>query len=173
MPINLATNDRYGFELGLLYNPYKWLSLNGSFNYYKFVTEGVYNNVDYGTKSNSYFARFSGKVKLPAKIDWQTNAFYRGPSSTSQTETDGITSIDMALSKDIINDNATLTLNVSDLLNTRKRSSYTFTDTFTSESEFQWRRRQVTVSFTYRFNQKKQRQRPERGGGEDEGGFEG
>ncbi len=173
LPINLSTNDRYGFELGLLYNPYKWLSLNGSFNYYQFKTEGFYNNVDYGTKSDSYFARFSGKVKLPAKIDWQTNAFYRGPSSTAQTETDAMASIDMALSKDIINDNATLTLNVSDLLNSRKRSSYTFTDTFTSESEFQWRKRQVTVSFTYRFNQKKQRQRPERGRGDDEGSFEG
>lgn len=174
LPINLSTNDRYGFELGLLYNPYKWLSLNGSFNYFQFKTEGFYNDVDYGAKSTSYFARFSSKVKLPAKIDWQTNAFYRGPRNNAQTETDGILSVDMAVSKDIIGDNATLALNVSDLLNTRKRNSFTYTDTFTSESEFQWRRRQVTLSFTYRFNQKKQRQRPERaGGGDDEGGFEG
>ncbi|MGO3182890.1 MAG: outer membrane beta-barrel family protein [Aequorivita sp.] len=174
LPINLATNDRYGFELGLLYNPYKWLSLNGSFNYFQFKTEGFYNNVDYGAKSTSYFARFSGKVKLPAKIDWQTNAFYRGPRNNAQTETDAIVSVNMAISKDIIDDNATLSLNVSDLLNTRKRNSYTYTDTFTSESEFQWRRRQVSLSFTYRFNQQKQRQRPERGsGGGEEGGFEG
>ncbi len=173
LPINLSTNDRYGFELGLMYNPYKWLSLNGSFNYYQSKTEGFYNNVDYGAESDSYFARFSSKVKLPAKIDWQTNAFYRGPSSTAQTETDAMLSADMALSKDIINDNATFTLSVSDLFNTRKRNSYTYTDTFTSESEFQWRKRLVTASFIYRFNQKKQRQRPERGGRDDEGGFEG
>jgi hypothetical protein len=112
-------------------------------------------------------------VKLPAKIDWQTNAFYRGPSNNAQTETNGILSVDMALSKDIMDDNGTLALNVSDLLNTRKRNSFTLTDTFSSESEFQWRQRQVTLSFTYRFNQKKQRQRPERDGGFDEGGFEG
>lgn len=175
LPINLSTNDRYGFELGLLYNPNKWLTLNGSVNYYQFKTDGFYNGVDYGTKSTSYFARFSGKVKLPAKIDWQTNAFYMGPRKNSQTESDPMVSVDMALSKDIINDNATLSLNVSDLLNTRKRTSYTYTDTFTSESEFQWRRRQVSLSFTYRFNQQKQRQRPERGGGggDMENGFEG
>lgn len=172
LPINLSTNDRYGFELGLLYNPYKWLTLNGSFNYFQFKTEGFYNEVDYGTKNTSYFARFSGKVKLPAKIDWQTNAFYRGPRNNAQTETDAILSVDMAVSKDIINDNATLALNVSDLLNTRKRNSYTYTDTFSSESEFQWRERQVSISFTYRFNQKKQNKRPERVGNED-GGFEG
>jgi outer membrane beta-barrel protein/TonB-dependent receptor-like protein/carboxypeptidase-like protein len=174
IPINLSTNERYGFEFGLLYNPTKWLNLNGSFNYFLFKTEGFYNNVDYGAENTSYFGRFSSKVKLPAKIEWQTNAFYRGPSNNSQTESEGILSVDMAMSKDIINDNATLALNVRDLFNSRKRNSITTTDTFTSESEFQWRQRQVTLTFTYRFNQKKQRQRPERNGnGDDEGGFEG
>ena len=173
LPINLSTNERYGFELGLLYNPTKWLNLNGSFNYFLFKTEGFYNDIDYGAENTSYFGRFSSKVKLPAKIEWQTTAFYRGPSNNSQTETDGILSVDMAMSKDIMDDNGTLALNVSDLFNTRKRNSLTTTDYFTSESEFQWRQRQVTLTFTYRFNQKKQRQRPERGGGFDEGGFEG
>ncbi len=173
LPINLSTNERYGFEAGLLYNPTKWLNLNGSFNYFLFKTEGFYNDVDYGAENTSYFGRFSSKVKLPAKIEWQTNAFYRGPSNNSQTESDGILSVDMAMSKDIIDDNATLALSVSDLFNTRKRNSLTTTDTFTSESEFQWRQRQVTLTFTYRFNQKKQRQRPERNGGDEEGGFEG
>ena len=175
LPINLSTNQRYGFELGLLYNPIKWLTLNGSFNFYKFKTEGFFNDVDYGAENTSYFGRFSSKVKLPAKIEWQTNAFYRGPSNNSQTSTDGMLSVDMAVSKDIINDNATISLNVSDFFNTRKRNSITTTDTFTSESEFQWRPRTVTMSFTYRFNQtKRQRQRGQRGGGmDDEGGFEG
>ncbi|WP_271424590.1 TonB-dependent receptor domain-containing protein [Aequorivita sinensis] len=175
LPINLSTNKRYGFEAGLLYNPNKWLTLNGSFNYFMFKSEGFFNGVDYGTEDVSYFGRFSSKVKLPAKIEWQTNAFYRGPRNNSQTESDGILSVDMAISKDIINDNGTLSLNVSDLLNTRKRNSLTTTSSFTSESEFQWRARQVNLTFTYRFNQKKQRQRPNggSGGGFDEGGFEG
>ncbi len=176
LPINLSTNQRYGFELGILYNPKKWLTLNGSFNYYKYKSEGFYNDVDYGAESTSYFGRLSSKVKLPGKIDWQTNSFYRGPSNNAQTETEGMLSVDMAISKDIINDNATLALNASDLLNTRKRNSFTTTDTFTSESEFQWRPRTVTMTFTYRFNQsKRQRQRGQRGGGMDDdgGGFEG
>lgn len=175
IPINLSTNERYGFEVGILYNPTKWLNLNGSFNYYKFKSEGFYNNVDYGAENTSYFGRFSSKVKLPGKVDWQTNAFYRGPNNNAQTKTEGMFSTDMALSKDIINDNATITLNASDLFNTRKRNSITTTDTFTSESEFQWRPRTITLSFTYRFNQsKRQRQRGPGGGGMgDEGGFEG
>lgn len=156
IPINLSTNERIGFEAGLLYNPVKWLRLNGSFNFFQFKTEGEYNGVDYGAKNTSYFARGSVKITLPYSIDWQTKAFYRGPSNNAQTDTEGILSVDLALSKDILNDNATIGLNVRDLFNSRKRSSLTSTDTFISESEFQYRQRSFNLSFTYRFNQKKQ-----------------
>ncbi len=171
-PINLSSNDRYGFEAGILYNAIKWLRLNGSFNYFTFKSEGFYEGVDYGTENDSWFARGSAKVSLPAKIDWQTSAFYRGPRNTAQTESEGIFSMNMAFSKDLFNDNATIGLNVSDLFNSRKRNSITETDTFIQESEFQWRKRSVNLSFTYRFNQKKKRSRSQGGGGDD-GEFEG
>lgn len=175
LPINLSTNQRYGFELGLMYYPARWLSLNGSLNYYLFKTEGFYNNVDYGAENSSYYGRFSSKVKFPHKIEWQTNAFYRGPHRNAQTKSEGMMSVDMALSKDLFKDNATLTLNVSDLFDTRRRQSFTETAFFTSDSEFQWRPRTFTMTFIYRFNQKKQMRRPQResGGGmdDDQGGF--
>ncbi len=164
IPINLATNTRIGAEAGVLYNPAKWLRLNGSFNFFQFDTEGDFNGVDYSAKNTSYFARFSSKVTFPLKIDWQTNAFYRGASEGAQTQTDGLLSIDMALSKELFNEKASLTLNVRDLLNARKRNSFTTTQFFERESEFQWRQRSVTLSFTYRFNQQQRdRQKGKRG----------
>jgi hypothetical protein len=175
IPINLSTNERYGFELGLLYNPLEWLRLNGSFNYFNFSSEGSFRGIEYGAENDSWFARGSAKVSLPWKIDWQTNTFYRGPINNAQTETEGILSVDLAISKDIMEDNGTLGFNVSDLFNSRKRQSFTRTQTFTSDSEFQWRERQFTLVLTYRFNQKKERQRPDRGGGDfnGDGEFEG
>jgi len=172
IPINLATNERVGAELGLLYNPAKWLRLNGSFNFFQFNSEGEFNGVDFGATNTSWFSRFSSKATLPGKIDWQTNAFYRGPTNNAQTENEGIFTLNLAFSKDILNDKGTLALNVSDLLNSRKRISSTTTPFFTSESEFQWRERQFTLSFVYRINQKK---KPERRGnrGNDEEEFDG
>lgn len=158
IPINLSTEDRYGFEAGAIYNPEDWLRLNGSFNFFKFTSEGFFNGKDYGTSSSSWFARFSSKVTLPAEIDWQTTAFYRGPrQDDSQTETEGIFSLNLALSKDIIDDKATISFNVRDLLNSRKRNSLTTTERFIQKSEFQWRSRSFNLSFTYRFNQQKKR----------------
>jgi len=173
IPINLSTNERIGFEAGILYNPMKWLRLNGSFNFFQFETVGEFNDVDYGNKDTSWFSRFSSKVTLPAKIDWQTTAFYRGPRNNAQTESTGIFSLNLAFSKDVLKDNGTIGFNVRDLLNSRKRNSVTETDSFRSTSEFQWRERVFTLSFTYRLNQKKQRQRSDRGGGDGEGDFQG
>lgn len=155
IPVNLSTNKRIGAEAGLLYNPTRWLRLNGSFNFFQFETEGEFNGKDYGAKSNSYFGRFSSKVTLPYGIDWQTNANYRGATENVQGRRDGIFSIDLALSKDLFNENATLSFNVRDLLNSQKVNSFTSTEYFDRESEFQWRQRSFSLSLIYRFNQQK------------------
>ncbi|MDE0597960.1 outer membrane beta-barrel protein [Dokdonia genika] len=173
LPINLSTNQRYGAEMGVLYNPKKWLRLNFSANAFLFETEGEFNGVDYGASNFSFFTRGSAKVTLPYKIDWQTNVFYRGPRNNAQTETKGFLFTNLAFSKDILNDNATIAFNVSDVFNSSKRQSLTQTDSFVSDSEFQFRVRSFNLAFTYRFNQKKQRSRGNRGGGDDDGDFEG
>src|SRR5690606_30971837 len=174
IPVNLSTNQRIGAELGILYSPAKWLRLNSSFNFFQFETEGEFNGIDYAAKNTSYFARFSSKVTLPAKIDWQTNVSYNGAQENAQTKTDGIFSMDLAFSKEIFNDNATVSLNVRDVFNSRIRKSFTTTEFFNRESEMQWRPRQIILTFMYRFNQQKQRQERERNqNGGDEMEFEG
>ena len=172
IPINLSTNERYGFETSLMYNPSRKMRFNGSFNLFKFVNDGFFNDVDYSVENTSWFARFSSKITLPAKIEWQTNAFYRGPRENAQTKTDGIFSLDLAFSKDLFKDKATLSFNVRDLLNSRKRKSFTETEFFTSDSEFQWRERQFNISLMYRFNQPKDRRngRGRNNGDDFEGG---
>ena len=168
IPINLSTNERIGAEMGLLYNPNKWLRLNGSFNFFQFNSEGFFNGVDFGAKNTSWFSRFSSKVTLPGKIDWQTNASYRGPTQNAQTRNEGIFTVDLALSKDVLKDKATIAFSASDLFNSRKRIAFTQTPFFTSENEFQWRERQLTLSFVYRINQKKKAERGGNRGDEDD-----
>ena len=172
-PVNLSSEDRYGFELTLMYKPAKWWTLNSDFNLYRQMTDGDFDGQDFGSEITSYFLRLNSKVTLPYEIDFQTRLFYSGPRNNAQSESEGVFSTNLAFSKDLFKEKATVSLNVSDLFNTRVRKTMTLTDTFASESEFQWRSRQITASFTYRFNQKKQRQRGQRGGGDDDGDFEG
>jgi len=73
-------------------------------------------------------------------------------------------SANLAFSKDVLKDKATITLNVSDVFNSRKRIMETELAMQNTYSEMQWRERQITLSFTYRFNRQKERERPQRGG---------
>ena len=159
IPINLSTNERYGAEVGLISNPTEWLRVNGSVNYFKFISEGSFNGTDFGAENESFFARLSTKVDLPYKVQWQTNGFFRGPRQNAQTETESILSLNLAFSKDLFDDRATVSLNVRDLFNSRVRDRVSVTEEFRSVSQFQWRERQITMNFVYRFNQQKEEQR--------------
>lgn len=169
-PINLSSQDRYGFEFTANYNPIKWWKITNSFNFFKSVTDGDFNGINYDSENVSWFTRLESRISLPGGIDWQTSGMYMGPSESAQSKRKAMVSVNLAFSKDILKENGTLALNVSDLFNTRKRESTDYSPTTISESEFQWRKRQVMLNFTYRFNEKKKPQRQQR---EENGGEEG
>ena len=172
-PINLATNDRFGFEFTLTYRPNRKWNVNGNFNLFQSYTRGDFEGENFDADNLSWFVRLNNKYTLPGDIDWQTRLFYRGPRETAQSKSKGIFSTDLAFSKDLFKDKASLAVRVSDLFNSRKRRSDNFTENFRSYNEFQWRERSFNLSFTYRFNQKKQRQRGNGRGNGDDLDFEG
>ena len=172
-PINLATNDRFGFEFTTSYRPSRKWFVNGNFNLFQSDLKGDYNGVNYDFKNVSWFARLNNKYTLPGKVDWQTQVFYMGPREDSQNKRESMLFTSMAFSKDLFNEKASLTFNVRDIFNTAKRQMESFTDTYYSDAEFQRRMRSFNLAFTYRFNQKKKRSRGNRGengdGGDDMG----
>lgn len=178
-PINLSKEYRTGFEFNLNYTPYKWWRLNGNFNAFRNETQGNYSYVDYvgntvlqnfDNVALTWFTRISSKITLPYKIDWQTNATYNAPQTNAQGKSLGVASMNLAFSKDILKEKGSISLNVSDVFNSRKRIMETnIPNVVSSYSEMQWRVRQVMLTFTYRFNkQKNEKERQPRR--EDNGG---
>jgi outer membrane receptor for ferrienterochelin and colicins len=183
-PINLAKEERLGFELTLNYSPYKWWKLNGSFNLYNVITTGDYTYTDFqgqevyqnfDSKAFSSSSRINSRITLPYKIEWQVNANYNGPQTTAQGKILGMFGANTALSKDLMKDKATLALNVNDIFNSRIRKMETHIDgSINSYGEMQMRARQIMLSFTYRFNKaKNEKERPKKPQGEGEGEFQG
>lgn len=176
-PVNLSTQERVGYEFTLNYRPFKIWNINSDFNLFRVTTNGdfidpntlVSQNFDF--ENTAFSIRLNQKLTLPGKTDVQVNMNYRGPSRNAQSKRDGIFSMNFAASKDLFKEKASLSLNVSDVFNSRKRQQTTFVEgVFEQYSEFQWRQRQVSLNFTYRFNQKKKRGR--QGGDDFEGGGE-
>ena len=172
-PINLSTNERFGFELNLSYRKGRKWNINSNFNLYTNKVVGSYEDLVFDNESLSWSFRLNNKLTLPGKIEWQTRMNYRGPEETAITKRDGNFSVDLAFSKELFNDNASLTFNVRDLLDQGGWKTETFNQTFYNDSEYRWRQRSYTLNFTYRFNQKKnQNRRQMRSGGYEDGAFD-
>ncbi|APD07578.1 hypothetical protein UJ101_02075 [Flavobacteriaceae bacterium UJ101] len=166
-PVNLDSEKRYGIELGAQYKLSKWLSLTGDFNYFRAdrkgeVIESDGDVRDQSTDADGMFARFGATTKLPYDIGFQVRGNYRGAMKGADTDMDPMFFMNLALTKELLQKKASLTFNVSDLFNTRKRGREVLTSTYSSDSDFQWRERQWTLNFTYRFgNSKKERTKRE------------
>ena len=156
-PINLAENDRYGFEFTLTYNPSKKWNLNANFNFFQSVIRGSYRGLSYDAENLNWFIRLNNKYTLPGAVEWQTRLNYEGPRIDAVNKREARFSTNMAFSKDLFNEKASLSLSINDLFNTQRRNLESTTPTFYSDSYFRWRVRSYTLSFTYRFNQKKKR----------------
>ena len=161
-PINLSTEEKYGLEFTLNYKPFKVWNINSDFNVYNVKSDGDYTNPktnntqNFDFQNTSYFIRLNQKITLPGKTDLQINTNYRGPSQNVQTKSQGVFSMDIAASKDLFNEKASLSLNFSDVFNSSiSRRTTTIPGFLEQYSEFQWREPQISASFIYRFNQKK------------------
>lgn len=178
-PVNLSTQERLGLEFTLNYRPFKIWNINSDFNLFRVTTDGDYTNPttnvtqSFDFENTAFFIRLNQKITLPGKTDLQINTNYRGPSQNAQTKSQGVFSMNIAASKDLFNEKASISLNFSDVFNSRISRRTTNIPGFLDQySEFQWREPQFRVSFVYRFNQKKERFKSQRedNGGED---FEG
>jgi len=164
-PVNLATNDRLGFELNVNYSPSRKWRINSDFNIFNSETKGDFNGQNFDSETLRWSIRINNKLTLPGKIDWQTNMRYRGPWEDAQNIREGNFSASMAFSKDLFKDKASIAFNIRDLLDSSLFRGDVDTDTFFSTREIQYRGgRSFNLSFTYRFNQKKKRERSRNGG---------
>ena len=163
-PFNLSNDDKLGFEFTLNYNFKKWWKINGNFNFFNNKTTGDYSyinssnqliNQNFDFNANTWFTRITSKITLPYKIDWQTNVTYNAPQKNRQGTMIGILGANIGFSKDILKDMGTISFNISDVFNSRKRIQDLKLPTVNSYSEMQMKVRQFTISFTYRFNKKK------------------
>ena len=173
--INLAENNRTGTEFTLTYSPKRQMRISGNFNIFNSETIGTYEDQVLDAEIVSWFARINASFPILFGITTQLRTFFRGPSATAQTESQGILSMSGAINKDLFNKKGTLSFRASDIFNSSRRKSTTITENFTNYTEFQWRQPTYIFTFTYRINENKNnRKRSQRsnGNGGEGGEFE-
>lgn len=169
-PVNLSTEKAVGVEFTFSYEPLEWMRVNGNANFYNARTEGEFEGETFEAEATTFFTRLTTQFEVGEKMEGQIRGNYRAPRNRPQGRTKSLYSIDLAFSREIMNDHATLTLNVRDLLNSRKLRYITQGENFYTEGEFQWRARTVTLAFNYRLNNNDRGRRGSRGGGRGDWG---
>ena len=156
-PENLATENAYGAELTSSYAPYAWWKLDGSLNFFRAMTNGA--NLDQSFQSDTYsgFARMTSRFTAWKTTDFQLRGNYEAPQQTPQGIRKAIATLDLAVSRDILKNNGTLTLNVLDVGNSRRFRSVTEGANFYTETNAQGRLRQINLTFNYRLRQAKKK----------------
>lgn len=167
IPINLGTRNSYGVEMNASYRLKKWWDLSANFNYFRSISEGTYERVDYGADAIGWTSRFNSKWNWK-KFSAQTSFNYQSPRNNQQGRTLAIYHWNAGAAMDVFDGKGTLSFSARDILNSRKRRMIVEAPNFTSNSEFQWRARQFTLTFNYRINQKKKMDR----GGDHGGDFD-
>ncbi|GBE31071.1 TonB dependent receptor [bacterium BMS3Bbin04] len=171
-PFNIGDRDSYGFEFVIMRQMASWLSLQGSFNVYQYQSSGTFEGISYDRDNTSWFSRASSRVSFTKTTQMQMRLFYMGPRDMIQGERAAMYSVSAGLSQSLWDNNVTVSFNVHDLFDTRKRHMETTTDSFYSDSEFQWRGRSFMLQLTWRFNQDERQKRQDSSGMDMNGGFD-
>jgi outer membrane receptor protein involved in Fe transport len=169
-PVNFGSQDRLGFEANSAIRwSTKWRT-NISFNIFKSIDKGTYENLVLDNENESWSGNFRNNLKLPWGINTQVNVWYVGPQESAYGSRKGFGGVSLGISKDILNDNATINLNFNDVFNNSIYRWNTFTENIATVAEYQRRKPYYKLTFTYRFRQEKDLQR---GGDGNYGGGEG
>jgi len=171
LPLNLATSVNAGIEWLFAYTPSSWLKLDGNLNVFRNVIEGSYQGEDLSADSYSWFGRIGSRFNFWKNADFQLRFNYRAPVDIPQGRQLEQYIIDIAFSKDFLQNNATFTIAARDLLNSRRRNTEIYSDNYYQRVDQQWRRAPITATFSYRLNMKKEKKKTGRGEGDYEGEF--
>lgn len=145
-------------------------TLTGNFFYSKVNGENIEGG--FSNENFSWTLSFLGNWLIPKWFNVQFQGNYRGPIVLPQGQIEPQWTLNVGMRKDVLKGNGTISINVSDVFNTRNFRITTKDPRFTQFRKFQRETRIGTLSFTYRFGGFKEKQ-GERGsrreGGDDMG----
>ncbi|NCU02789.1 MAG: TonB-dependent receptor [Chitinophagaceae bacterium] len=165
IPVNLSTQDEVGVEMTLAVTAAPWWKINSTVNFFRAVANGSYDDVVLRSETVSWTNRTTSQMTFFKQLDFQASVNYQSPRVTTQGKTLAMYSIDLGLVKDIMKGRGTLTFNVRDLMNSRRRRTMVDIPGYYSSSDFLWRPRQMTLTLNFRINQQKvvKKESPDKG----------
>lgn len=167
-PVNVGKADLYGINITSTVKASKKLSFTGYINLLNFDQTGIFETVnsanetivlDYNNANiNGQFSLFT-QLKIPNVFNFQTQVKHFLISKGAYSTRKAYTYANAAINKDLFDKDATISLTVDDIFNSKKTDRDRFQKNYFSKSLIKNRYRTILLSFTYRFNQSKKDRR--------------
>ncbi len=171
--VNLNSSKSYGVEAIIKNDITKWWNTMLSLNGFKTVIDGSNVDGDLQNDNYSFMIKLLSNMRVWKNMDIQFTLNYNGPQVTPQGTTKAVFAMDIGFKKDIFR-NASLSLNLTDITNSRKMAWEASGDNFYQSMERRRESRVATLTFTYRFgsaaDKQKSRQRKSDSNDMDNGG---
>ncbi len=152
-PENLLFEKAYGVELTGGFKPKKWWKLDLNGNFFHANIDGSNILAAYKTATYSWFARQTSRFSLKNKLDIQIRTNYEAAQKTVQGKRKGMFYTDLSLSKDILKERGTVSLNVLDVFKTRKAKYIYNGANYHYDGYGRYSPTQVNLTFSYRIKQ--------------------
>jgi iron complex outermembrane recepter protein len=166
---NANTNTSTGAEI------INYFTLNNNYdatltaNFYHAEVTGRAEGREFSNASYSWTLSLMSNLNFPRLFNAQISGNYWGPRVIPQGEIKPVFSMNMGLRRNILNNQATVSLNISDIFNTRRFALETRDMNFYQQREFYRESRVLTLALTYRFRDFRERT----GAARDANGFNG
>lgn len=167
---NLRERIRTGGEFTATGKFTSWLSGRANLNLYQSFIVADNLQEDLNQNGFSWFTRVSAMIDLPWELQSQLTYNYQGAEPTGQGFRQAITSLDIAFSRDFLNDQLNVGLRVSDVFNTRQWEYSVNAMDFNQDFFRKRESRILYLSLTYRFGIQDKSKSDRPGGGGEGGG---
>ncbi|MEZ4830146.1 MAG: TonB-dependent receptor [Bacteroidia bacterium] len=153
LPENLVGQQVFGADVAFSYNLFPWWKFDGNGNFFRAITDGTNIDDSFSSDTYSWFVRQTSRFSLPKEISIQFRGNYEAPELLPQGRRKALYYFDLAIQKELWNKKGRLTLNVMDILNSRKMRTVIEGETFYTDRTSQFQRRQINLTLSYRLRQ--------------------
>lgn len=150
---NLNRGTSVGAELAMIHRLFDFWRINATMSYFYRQVEGGNAQMELQNESYSWSARMVNNFTFPRGWSAQLTGNYRSPLVMIQGEMKEMYSADLAVRKNVLNNNGTITLRLSDIFNTQSFKMHNYGDNFIMDTERRRTSRMVFVGFSYRINE--------------------
>jgi iron complex outermembrane recepter protein len=140
------------------------LTLSGNFFHSKIIGDNI--REGFTNENFSWTVSLLGVIRAGKWGSFQLQGNYRGPIVLPQGEIEPMYGLNIGYRKDFWQRKATLSINLTDVFNTRVFRIHTEDPAFSQTRVFNWESQIGTIAFTYRFGGFKSQERRERNNGE-------